>query len=372
MSNELTPQPKPGTPAVTNHNTSVMALMMDGANMDRMIRLAELMASGKTTIPQHLRGNPGDCMAVTMQAMQFGMNPFAVAQKTHLVNGTLGYEGQLVAAVVNNSPLMADRLQLEWFGDWDKIIGKFKEVTSTKKMDDNGNPKKYIVPDWNLNDEKGLGIRVSGTIKGEPGARVLELLMTQCRTRNSGLWTEDPKQQIAYLAQRRWARLHTPDVLLGVYTPDELEEQAPRDMGAVVLADEPANEWSPDVLALATAAAAKGASAYGAFWKSLSAAEQARLVKTPEHAANKAAALKADSARTFDTNSTAAAPASAAATGGPVVTFAQVMQKLVAAANADALDDAADWIGEVQDEVQRDELRAKYQARRDEMQGGAQ
>lgn len=369
MSKELIPQQR--APAAA-HDNSVMALMMDGANMDRMVRMAELMASGKSTIPAHLRGSAGDCMAVTMQAMQWGMNPFSVAQKTHLVNGTLGYEGQLVAAVVNNSPLMADRLQLEWFGPWEKIMGKFKEVTSTKKQDENGNPKKYIVPDWNLNDEKGLGINVSGTIKGESAPRVLTLLMTQCRTRNSGLWTEDPKQQIAYLAQRRWARLHAPDVLLGVYTPDELEEQAPRDMGSVVLADEQANEWSPEVLAQATAAAAKGAAAYGAFWKSLSAAEQARLVKTPEHAANKAAALKADSARTFDTNSTAAAPApaAAAATGGPTVTFAQVMQRLVAATNADALDDAADWIGEVQDEVQRDELRAKYQDRQREMEGG--
>ena len=39
------------------------------------------------------------CMAVTLQALQWNMSPFAVAQKTHLVNGTLGYEAQLVNAV---------------------------------------------------------------------------------------------------------------------------------------------------------------------------------------------------------------------------------------------------------------------------------
>ncbi|MCV5927822.1 recombinase RecT, partial [Escherichia coli] len=32
----------------------------------------------------------------------------------------------------------------------------------------------------------------------------------------------------AYLCVKRWARLHSPDVLLGVYTPDELQETAPR------------------------------------------------------------------------------------------------------------------------------------------------
>lgn len=57
--------------------------------------------------------------------------------------------------------------------------------------------------------------------------------MTQARTRNSTLWTEDPKQQIAYLAQKRWARLYCPDVLLGVYTPDELEQPVERFMGDI-------------------------------------------------------------------------------------------------------------------------------------------
>ena len=46
--------------------------------------------------------------------------------------------------------------------------------------------------------------------------------------RNSPLWEQDPRQQLAYLCVKRWARLNAPDVLLGVYTPDELQETAPR------------------------------------------------------------------------------------------------------------------------------------------------
>lgn len=363
----------PSETTAAAHNTSVMALMMDGTNMERMVRMAELMAQGKTTIPQHLRGNVGDCMAVTMQAMQWGMNPFAVAQKTHLVNGTLGYEGQLVAAVVNNSPLMQDRLALEWFGDWEKIIGQFKEVFSQTKKDDAGNAKKYIVPAWNLADEKGLGIRVRGTIKGEAAPRELELLMTQCRTRNSGLWTEDPKQQIAYLAQRRWARLHTPDVLLGVYTPDELEERAPpRDMGDVVPADgADTGGWTEDLLAQARAAVSKGAKAYGAFWKTLAEPDQTRLCTTAEHKQFKADALKADQQRTFDADDTSTRNHASASTQGPNITFAKLMERLVNAQTLDELADAADWIGEIPDEVQRRELSAKYEELARAMEGGA-
>ncbi|ARU06167.1 hypothetical protein CCO03_17120 [Comamonas serinivorans] len=205
---------------------SASTLMMDDAAITRIERIAGLMASGKTTVPQHLRASPGDCFAIVMQAMQWGMNPFAVAQKTHLVNGTLGYEAQLVAAVINNSGIVSDRFNFEWFGPWHQVIGKF-----AIKRNDKG--AEYRVPDWKAADEEGCGIRVWATIKGEAGPRELELLLSQARVRNSTLWADDPKQQLAYLAQKRWARLHAPDVILGVYTPDELEPTLSKDMGMI-------------------------------------------------------------------------------------------------------------------------------------------
>lgn len=210
---------------------SAGALLMNDASMNKLERLAGLMANGKATVPNHLKGSVGDCFAITLQSMQWGMNPFMVAQKTHLINGTLGYEAQLVAAVINSSGLVTDRFNFEWTGPWDKIIGKFKEVESRTKKDDNSHPRKYIVPAWNQADEHGLAVKVWATLRGETQPRVLTLLLTQARTRNSTLWTEDPKQQLAYLAQKRWARLHAPDVILGVYTPDELHQPGATDMG---------------------------------------------------------------------------------------------------------------------------------------------
>lgn len=217
--------------AIAISSASAGALLMSSEHMDRLEKVADLMASGKTTVPQHLRSSKGDCFAIALQSMQWGMNPFAVAQKTHLVNGTLGYEAQLVAAVINSSGVVKDRFHFEWFGDWEKIVGKFKTVESRTKKDDDGNPKKFIVPDWNQADERGLGVKVWATLRGETQPRVLSLLLTQARTRNSTLWTEDPKQQIAYLVQKRWARLYAPDVILGVYTRDELEQSGEVFMG---------------------------------------------------------------------------------------------------------------------------------------------
>lgn len=214
----------PESNALALTSASSAALLMDASSMDRLERIADLMASGKTTVPQHLRASKGDCFAIVLQSMQWGMNPFAVAQKTHLVNGTLGYEAQLVSAVINSSGAVRDRFHFEWYGPWEKVIGKF-----TIRKGDKG---EYRVPGWSLADEEGCGVKVWATLKGEAQPRTLELLLAQARVRNSTLWADDPKQQLAYLAQKRWSRLYAPDVILGVYTPDEMEQPGEKFMGA--------------------------------------------------------------------------------------------------------------------------------------------
>lgn len=351
--------------------SSAASLMLSDTSMDKLMRVADLMASGRCTVPAHLQKSPGDCFAIAMQATMWGMHPFIVAQKTHLVNGTLGYEAQLVAAVINSSGAVADRFHFEWFGDWHKIVGKFKEVESRDKKDEKtGQPKKYIVPDWKQTDEQGLGVKVWATIKGESEPRVLELLMTQARTRNSTLWTEDPKQQIAYLAQKRWARLYAPDVILGVYTPDELESTIPRDMGMA----EVVSLWSKDQMTAGDEAAAKGAKAYGDFWRGLGADVQKKLVSTKEHEDFKNQALRADAARTVETPTPpkeATAPLTATtttneSTGEIVTTVADVRKRLNDAKNEDALYIAIDWadaIPEAQREAARPELEALFNTR---------
>ncbi|MEP8938460.1 RecT family recombinase [Enterobacter mori] len=179
------------------------AAIFSPEGMNQLVRFAELMAASKATVPAHLAGKPSDCLAVTMQAVQWGMNPFAVAQKTHVVNGTLGYEAQLVNAVVSSSNLLATRLNYRWDGDWSKVNGK-------------------------TDKSPNLTVTVWATLKGESAPRELTISMAQAGVRNSPLWEQDPRQQLAYLCVKRWARLHSPDVLLGVYTPDELQETAPR------------------------------------------------------------------------------------------------------------------------------------------------
>lgn len=187
------------------------AAIFSPSGLQKLQAFAEVMAQGKATVPAHLSGKPADCLAIALQAAQWGMNPYAVAQKTHLVNGTLGYEAQLVNAVITSSTAVQGRFKYEYSGDWEK----FKPGAA------------------NASNERGLSVSVGAVLKGETEITWGEpLYMEYVTTRNSPLWKTAPKQQLAYLAVKYWARLYCPDVILGVYTPDEFEpaQRAERDV----------------------------------------------------------------------------------------------------------------------------------------------
>ncbi|MCU6666127.1 RecT family recombinase [Silvania hatchlandensis] len=191
----------PNTISASNAVFNVQAL-------GQLSSFAELMAQSAVTVPKHLMGKPADCMAIVMQAMQWGMNPYAVAQKTHLVNGVLGYEAQLVNAVISSSSAIVGRFHYEYGGDWERIAGA--------KGDRN---------------ELGLFIRVGAVLRGETDITWGEnIYLADITTRNSPLWKTAPKQQIAYLAVKYWARLYCPEVILGVYSPDEVEPRTEKEI----------------------------------------------------------------------------------------------------------------------------------------------
>lgn len=194
-------------------NNQITSIMLNESNMDQMYRVAQMMADGFATTPKHLRGNVADCFAVTLQAHTWGMLPSSVAQKTHLVSGTLGYEGQLVNSVITSSNAIEGRFHYKTIGDWSQ---------------------------WKLGDkrtEEGLGIQVGAMIAGETEIQWDDILyIAPITARNSPLWATRPLQQLKYLGVKYWARIYTPAVIMGVYTPDELKnpEQEERDITGAV------------------------------------------------------------------------------------------------------------------------------------------
>ncbi|MEW8189908.1 MAG: RecT family recombinase [Candidatus Thiodiazotropha endolucinida] len=332
-------------------------LFVDGM-MERLERFAQMMAKSKATIPNHLVNSPADCMAVVMQAAQWKMNPFAVAQKTHLVNGTLGYEAQLVNAVINSIAPTQDRLNYEWYGPWENVIGKFKEKSGR-------NNSTYLAPDWSHEDEKGCGVRVWATLKGENKPRELDLLLSQATVRNSTLWASDPKQQLAYLAVKRWSRLYTPDVIMGVYTADELGSRAPtKDMGEAVVVDAEKDGTRTDSVKskLSDNSGAETPSLESITTAIKSAVSKADLDKAVAQASmlDDASKKKARSAYTKRMKEIKAkdqpkqTDEPTPTSGGP--SYAEIADKINKATNSDDVDVAIDLTNSIADLGQREEL----------------
>lgn len=200
----------PTTDLAETRSVSTQAMVFDPQVIEGMYRMAEMMAAARVTVPKHLAGSPGDCLAVIMQAAQFKMNPFAVAQKTYIVGGTLGYEAQLVNAVVANSGAIKGRFHYEYRGEGQSVE-----------------------------------CRVGAVIAGERDITWTEWLSAaSVQTKNSPLWKTNPRQQLGYLQVKNWARLYAPGAILGVYTVDELSDSEPREMGVAQVVDEPAPSTS--------------------------------------------------------------------------------------------------------------------------------
>jgi len=165
-----------------------VAMMMDSTKLQSLITFAEMMAKSTISVPDHLRNKPSDCLAIAMQAAQWGMNPFQVAQKTHIVSGRLGYEAQLVNAVVQASGQIKGGFKYEFEGEG-----------------------------------PGLKCRVGAVLRNDSEVTWGEwLCISDVTTKNSPLWKTNPKQQMAYLQTKNWSRLYCPGAILGIYSDDEL------------------------------------------------------------------------------------------------------------------------------------------------------
>lgn len=157
------------------------------ATVTEVIEVAKLMSAADKAVPVHLRANPGACLRIVFQAVEWRMSPWAVADKSYLVNDRIAYESQLVHAVIEARAPLKERLDCRYEGEGtDKrciVIGTFRD----------GTKREYISP----------------SIK-------------DIRVKNSPLWTADPDQQLFYYSSRSWARKWAPDVLMGIYSRDEL------------------------------------------------------------------------------------------------------------------------------------------------------
>lgn len=236
--NNVAKMPTPARMPVAVDVNNPVALYLDTGVFEQLQRVAKLMVSSGLA-PGHLKGEGkmADAFLVVAQAFRWGMDPFAVAQHTFVYQGKMGYEGKLIAAVVNASGKLKSPLnyRYEGAGDTRKVIvtGQFATDAAPREVEG-------TVREWKTGNEK---------------------------------WAKMPDQMLAYRGAREWARRHMPEVILGVnYADDEIPQMnigperaidvTPRATPAAIdaaleAADESGREPSPVVDGMSVVASAR-------------------------------------------------------------------------------------------------------------------
>lgn len=167
--------------------------IFEDATFEKVARMAKILSESSLSIPKELKNNVGDCMAVVIQAMLWGINAFAAAQCCHVINGKLGYEAKLINAVVMNSGAIVGGFKYEYEGAG-----------------------------------QALRCRVGAVLRGETEITWNEWYgVADAVVKNSPLWKSNPAMQLGYVQVKFWVRAYAPGALLGIYTADELMDAEP-------------------------------------------------------------------------------------------------------------------------------------------------
>ena len=222
------------------------------------MELAKVMATATIGLPKHLRGNPGDILGVLLQANSWGLEPYAVARMSYAVNDILSYQAQLLHALMLKRAPIKGRIKVEYNGE-----GPDRTCTV-----------------WAITREESERVEYTSP------------KFKDINPKNSPLWKNDPDQQQFYFSIRALGRRHFPDVLLGLYSEDELRDS--------YIGPEKAKDVTPAKPGLAERLAAKRTTGERGF--------------NAEHVEREADATKAAAGAVIDETATETKPAETSAT----------------------------------------------------------
>ena len=164
------------------------------------IEFAKLMSQARNSVPEYLKGNPGDCLAIVTQSLRWRLEPYWVAQHSYVARkeSLIAYDSAVHSAIILSSGMLRGRPRYSYDGE-----GETRTCKVVAYFVGEEHPHDYTTPPLakcrpRRNDE--------GVVKGSP------------------LWDKDPDQQLAYFAMRSWGRRHAQELLGGVYDRDEFDD----------------------------------------------------------------------------------------------------------------------------------------------------
>ncbi len=180
----------------------------DAKNFEIALRMAKCL-SESTIVPKSYQGNPGNCMIAIELASRINTSPMMVMQNLYIVNGNPAWSSQWIIAMINSSRRYKTELQFEF--------GTAEE--------DGGLSCRAWAEDYQ--GHKVLGPKITMTMANNEG----------WVNKNGSKWKTMPEVMIQYRAASFFGRMNCPDMIMGIYSQEEVVDMSDRgngDFGLIV------------------------------------------------------------------------------------------------------------------------------------------
>lgn len=314
---------------VTQQETAALAVAprqqfdLSPQSFEQALTFSQYLADSDL-VPKDFKGKPGNCLVAVQWGAELGLKPLQAMQNLAIINGRPSLWGDAVIALVRSSPLC------------EYVIETDDGNTATCRVKRRGDPAEQVRT-FSMDDAHAAGL------KGKQGP-----------------WTQYPKRMRQMRARAFALRDVFPDVLRGLPVAEELLDMPPpeKNMGPAEVVKPGAKPetpacWPDDVFQERLPEWRKAIAAKKATADAIVAKARTKHQLTPEQEKAIRDPIQAPAADVVD--------------AGPVVTYAQVADLIVKAADTDKLAEAEDLIGAVADPQQRTELVANAAARRAEL-----
>ena len=172
--------------------------------------LAYQMAKGlaqSTLVPQQFQNNPANCLIALEQANRLNISPLVCMQNLYVVSGKPSFSSSFIIGLINAS-------------------GKYDMELQFDEEEKDGKP--YACTCWTEKDgRKVTGIKITMDMAEKEG----------WSKKNGSKWVTIPQVMLRYRAASFFARMNCPELSIGLYSKEELDDFTPIKKGKASLND---------------------------------------------------------------------------------------------------------------------------------------
>ena len=196
---------------VVKENRNMVANLENGIySSSDTFQLAFQMAKGlsqSTLVPQQFQNNPANCLIALEQSNRLNISPMAVMQNLYIVQGKPSFSSSFIIGLINAS-------------------GKYDMELQFDEEEKDGKP--YACTCWTEKDgRKVTGIKITMDMAEKEG----------WSKKNGSKWLTIPQVMLRYRAASFFARMNCPELSIGLYSKEELDDFTPIKKGKASLND---------------------------------------------------------------------------------------------------------------------------------------